>query len=234
MQQFRASRFEILPPVIKNLIIINGLMFLAQVTVKNTPWGDLYDIFALHTWQSPLFQPWQFVTHMFMHGDFGHLFFNMIALWMFGSVLENVWGPKRFLTFYFICGLGAALCHMIYLYFQYEELIQLYNSFTVHEKEYYEAAFNESMNAWTVGASGAVYGCLVAFGYLFPNTHIYFMLMIPLKAKWLVTIYIIVEVLSTFQNSAGDNVAHLAHLGGALFGFLMVYTWNKRNRRTFY
>lgn len=234
MQQFRPSRFEILPPVIKNLLIINGLFFLAQNTIKTTPFGTLEDLFALHTWQSELFKPWQFITHMFMHGDFGHILFNMFALWMFGSILENIWGQKRFLTFYFICGLGAALSHMIFLYFENERLIGLFNSLDRFSQMEVQTIFTERLNAATVGASGAVFGCLAAFGYLFPNTYLYLYFFVPVKAKWFVIGYIVIELVSTFRNSAGDNVAHLAHLGGALFGFLLVYTWNKRNRRTFY
>ncbi len=250
MTQFRPTRFEILPPVIKNLLIINGLVFLAQVTFRNSPYA-LEPIFALHTWQSELFQPWQFVTHMFMHGDFGHLFFNMFALWMFGSILENVWGQKRFLTFYLICGLGAALCHMITLYFEYQQIINEYNAINSQVELYNfmsryatesmavtpengNMVLRRALNGETVGASGAVYGCLVAFGFLFPNTYIYLYFFLPLKAKWFVIGYIAIELFATFQNSAGDNVAHFAHLGGALFGFLMVLFWNKKNRRTFY
>jgi membrane associated rhomboid family serine protease len=234
MTQFRPSRFEILPPVIKNLIIINGLMFLAQFAIKTTPFGTLEDLFALHTWQSDLFQPWQFITHMFMHGDFGHLFFNMFALWMFGSVLENVWGQKRFLTFYFICGLGAALCHMIALHFENQEIINQFNALGLEDKIRYQDPVTSILNQPTVGASGAVFGCLAAFGYLFPNTYLYLYFLFPVKAKWFVIGYIAIELISTFRNSAGDNVAHLAHLGGALFGFLLVWFWNKKNRRTFY
>jgi membrane associated rhomboid family serine protease len=252
MTQFRPSRFEILPPVIKNLLIINGLVFFAQLTIKSTAFGTLEDIFALHTWQSPLFRPWQFITHMFMHGGFGHLFFNMFALWMFGSILENVWGQKRFITFYFICGIGAALCHMIALYFENQVMIERFNAMqTTLDAEYfirkywsgemvtpsYENAkdlLNIRLSEATLGASGAVFGCLAAFGYLFPNTYLYLYFFVPVKAKWFVIGYIAIELFSTLRNSAGDNVAHLAHLGGALFGFLLVWTWNKKNRKTFY
>jgi membrane associated rhomboid family serine protease len=234
MTQFRPSRFEILPPVVKNLIIINALVFLAQNTIKDTPYGSMEDLFALHTWQSELFKPWQFITHMFMHGGFSHILFNMFALWMFGSILENIWGQKRFLTFYFICGLGAALCHMIFLYFENQDLIELFNSLDRYTQLGVEQNFYDRLNSATVGASGAVFGCLVAFAYLFPNTYLYLYFFVPVKAKWFVAGYILIELFSTFRNSAGDNVAHLAHLGGALFGFLLVYTWNKRNRRTFY
>jgi membrane associated rhomboid family serine protease len=252
MTQFRPSSFQILPPVIKNLLIINGLMFFAQLTIKNTAFGTLEDIFALHTWQSPLFKPWQFVTHMFMHGGFDHLFFNMFALWMFGSILENVWGAKRFLIFYFVCGLGAALCHMIALYSESQVIIEKFNSIqTTLDAEYFinrywdnsslsptlenaRGVLMANLNEATLGASGAVFGCLTAFGYLFPNTYLYLYFFLPVKAKWFVMGYIAVELFSSIRNSAGDNVAHLAHLGGALFGFLLVWTWNKKNRRTFY
>ena len=252
MTQFRPSRFEILPPVIKNLIIINGLMFLAQNTIKTTPFGSFEDLFALHTWQSELFKPWQFVTHMFMHGDFSHILFNMFALWMFGSILENIWGQKRFLVFYFVCGLGAALSHMIALHFENASMIQHFNAIqdmpdaayfidkywngdpVTPSMENARDLLNIRLNTPTVGASGAVFGCLAAFGYLFPNTYLYLYFFVPVKAKWFVIGYIALELFSTFRNSAGDNVAHLAHLGGALFGFLLVYTWNKRNRKTFY
>ncbi|MCE3282441.1 MAG: rane protein of glp regulon GlpG [Chitinophagaceae bacterium] len=256
MTQFRPSRFEILPPVIKNLVIINGLMFLAQQTIKSTVFGSLEDIFALHTWQSDLFQPWQFITHMFMHdpNNWAHIIFNMFALWMFGSILENVWGQKRFLIFYFVAGLGAALAHMIALHFDSQVVIQQFQAIqTTTDAEYFidkywsrsfqlpptwgeatQAVLNQHLNQPTVGASGAVFGCLAAFGYLFPNTYLYLYFLFPVKAKWFVLGYIALELFSTFRSSAGDNVAHLAHLGGALFGFLMVWTWNKRNRRNFY
>src|SRR6476620_11190679 len=134
MTEFRPSRFQILPTIIKNLLIINVLVFLAQITIG--PAMSLEDTFALHTWQSPYFKPWQFLTHMFMHGGWDHLFFNMFALWMFGSTLENVWGPKRFLFFYIMCGLGAALLHLFTLYIQNEQYFQLLNTLdTTYDQE---------------------------------------------------------------------------------------------------
>src|SRR6266540_3854808 len=211
MTEFRPSRFQILPTIIKNLLIINVLVFLAQVTIGNAV--RLEDMFALHTWQS--------------------LFFNMFALWMFGSILENVWGPKRFLTFYLISGLGAALCHMIVLYFNTQNLIDVYNSLSLTERQVYEERFYHQLNEATLGASGAVFGCLAAFGYLFPNTYIYLYFFFPIKAKWFVILYAGFELYMAVQNTAGDNVAHVAHLGGALAGFLMVYFWNK-NKKRFY
>ena len=276
MREFRPGNFQILPPVIKNLLIINVLIFLAHHPFAPTAGSKtMEDLFALHTWQSPLFKPWQFITHLFMHGSWAHILSNMLALWMFGSVLENVWGARRFLIFYFVCGLGAAFCHMLVLYFETNSLLNNYYALSKHfdvssfsdffSKEnignYYQGASNllhqwqsnpsnataakESMiltnqfvtdrlNEATLGASGAVFGCLVAFGYLFPNTLIYFYFFLPLKAKWFVLIYAGFELVMALQNSAGDNVAHVAHLGGALFGFLLVFFWNKNNKRTFY
>ena len=235
MTEFRPSRFEILPTVIKNLIIINVLVFIAEKVLPPSV-INMEDIFALHTWQSQLFRPWQFITYMFMHSptDFSHIFFNMFALWMFGSVLENVWGPKRFLTFYIVCGLGAALCHMIVLYFEFQPLVNLFNSLSLPEQQANYNNFQAALSGSTVGASGAVFGCLAAFGYLFPNTYIYLYFFLPLKAKWFVLFYAGYELFAAIQNSAGDTVAHIAHLGGALVGFLMVYFWNKTNKKTFY
>ena len=233
MTEFRPSSFQILPAVIKNLLILNGLFFLAQNTVGREL-INMEDLFALHTWQSPFFRPWQFITHMFMHGNLGHIFGNMFALWMFGSILENLWGPKRFLTFYLVCGLGAALCHMIVLYFENEHIISAFNSLdAISQAENRELVYAK-LNEATLGASGAVFGCLVAFGYLFPNTKIYIYFFIPLKAKWFVLLYAGFELSMAISNSAGDNVAHVAHLGGALVGFLLVYFWNRKNRKTFY
>ncbi|HEY2727682.1 MAG TPA: rhomboid family intramembrane serine protease [Parafilimonas sp.] len=252
------------------------LVFIAQQTVEKGSNPDLMNnLFALHTWQSPLFKPWQFVTHLFMHGSIGHIFSNMFALWMFGSVLENLWGPKRFLTFYLICGLGAALMHMTVLYFETNSLLENYNALIQHfnfdnfqnfyTKEHigdYYSSTLDIVNQWrnnpdntsaaqqayelsrefvtgqlnepTLGASGAIFGCLAAFGYLFPNTYIYLYFFLPLKAKWFVLIYAGFELVMALQNSAGDNVAHFAHLGGAIFGLALVYFWNKNNRKTFY
>jgi len=250
MTEFRPGSFQILPTVIKNLVIINVLVFLAQQVFGHT----VEDLFALHTWQSPLFKPWQFVTHLFLHGDISHIFFNMFALWMFGSVLENLWGPKRFITFYIICGLGAALCHMLVLYVENQHMLDAFHSISANgtnsmnevvnfnhqyspdPSDLYSPAtiVDARLNEATLGASGAIFGCLAAFGYLFPNTYIYLYFFIPIKVKWFVIAYAAFELYAAIQSSAGDNVAHVAHLGGALVGFILVYYWNKNNRKTFY
>lgn len=230
MTDFRPGRFEILPTIVKNLIIINVLVFGAQFVLPKAG-INVENLFALHTWQSELFKPWQFITYMFLHAtdDFSHIFFNMFALWMFGSVLENVWGPKRFLTFYIVCGLGAALCHMIVLYFEFQPMINEFNSLPFQQQDLYRESVQQALAGGTIGASGAVFGCLAAFGYLFPNDNLYVMGLVPVKAKWLVLMYAGVELFAAIQNSAGDTIAHVAHLGGALAGFLMVYFWNKRS-----
>lgn len=282
MTEFRPSRFEILPPIIKNLLIINGLVFLAQNTFTGSSGGfSIDDTFALHAWQSELFKPWQLVTHLFMHGGFSHIFFNMLALWMFGSVLENLWGSKRFLIFYLSCGLGAALIHLLFLNWElgpmirsYEALMQMHavgspdegafiarfiekNNIGIQNPEIMLQAlrseearggghlvqsgfelisrfYQDKLSVGTVGASGAVFGILAAFGYLFPNTYLYVYMLIPVKAKWFVIFYGAIELWQGIQNSAGDNVAHWAHVGGALVGLLIVITWNKTNKKTFY
>lgn len=241
--EFRPASFQILPTVIKNLLIINALVYLAQLTVDGidpgstlgTKIGLFSDTFALHTFQSPLFKPWQMITHIFMHGDLGHIFFNMYALWMFGSILENVWGPKRFITFYLVCGIGAALLHMTALYFETEPIIQEFKALSGEQQIIISDRFYKIIGSPTVGASGAVFGCLAAFGYLFPNTSLYLIFIpIPIKAKWFVIFYAAAELFMAVRNSAGDNVAHFAHLGGALVGFLLVFFWNRTNRKTFY
>jgi len=277
-QQIRPGRFDVLPPVIKNLMIINGLVLLAQKTSEM--WGTeewVTDYFALHNIESPLFRPHQLVTHLFMHGDFFHFLFNMFALWMFGNLLEKLWSAKRFLIFYFSCGFGAAALHLLTLSLEYSSLhgdavaflhnstpaeladflksnpaiyhfyssskiqvllnmwmdypkdIQLIDQAQKLVREYQ----NISLNVPTVGASGAVFGALAAFGFLFPNTYIYVYFFFPIKAKWFVILYAAAELWMGIRNSGG-NVAHFAHLGGALIGFLLVWSWNKNKRETLY
>jgi|SRR5205809_1523785 len=235
MTEFRQTRFEILPTIVKNLIIINALIFFSQWILGSDVELKMFDLFALHTWQSPLFRPWQFITYMFLHGGFDHIFFNMYALWLFGSVLENLWGSKKFLIFYFACGLGAALCHMIVLYFEMQPVVETFRSLPFAQQQQLLSDPNFKLYEPTLGASGAIFGCLAAFGYLFPNTSLYMLFIpIPIKAKWIVIGYIVIELFMALKNSAGDNVAHVAHLGGAVFGLALVYFWNKTNKRTFY
>lgn len=277
-QEYRPSRFQILPPVVKNLLIINGIMYLASVVIESKFGYDLADYLGLHFPASDYFYPHQFVTHLFMHGSFMHIFSNMLGLWMFGNMLENMWGPNRFLTYYLVCGLGAAFIHTLFTWYdveqvrnavatyaanaspvdfklfltqyrgliaheQYEHINNLFNSWQLSPNN--QSYINESvsianevvknkMDIPTVGASGAVFGILLAFGMLFPNTIIYVYFAIPMKAKYFVILYGLFELYSGFQNSPTDNVAHFAHLGGMLFGFIMIKLWKKNNREQFY
>jgi membrane associated rhomboid family serine protease len=234
MADFRFRRFEVLPVIIKNLLIINGLVFLAQMAFEHNQVFSIDNFFALHDVRSQFFKPHQLVTYMFLHGGFGHIFLNMLALWMFGSNLENVWGPKRFLIFYMACGIGAGLLHLGVLYYENIRVINIFNQLLPEQQQELLNSDNYRLDTPTVGASGAVFGCLAAFGYLFPNSLIYVYALIPIKAKWFVLIYGGFELIAAMQNSAGDNVAHWAHLGGAIVGFVLVYIWNKTNRRNFY
>lgn len=229
------NSFQSIPPVIKNLVILNALVFFAQSIFQSRWPNGIENLFALHDVRSELFKPHQLVTHMFLHGSITHLLFNMLALWMFGSILENLWGPKRFLIFYILSGLGAAFLHLGVLYIELAGTFRQLHAMgpdMVNTREYYEIWVQANQS--TIGASGAVFGCLAAFGYLFPNSMIYVYFFLPVKAKWFVIIYAGMELFLGVNNSAGDNVAHWAHLGGALVGFLLVLYWNKTKKRNFY
>ncbi|WP_152270832.1 rhomboid family intramembrane serine protease [Agriterribacter humi] len=236
MTEFRPGGFRVLPLVIKNLLIINGLFYLAQIIFGKTGSFSMENLFALHDVRSVYFRPHQIVSYMFLHSprDFTHILFNMFALWMFGSALENYLGPKRFLFFYMICGIGAAMLHLGVLYYENTAMLDIFRTYPVEDQE--QLLYNPSfkLNTPTLGASGSVFGCLAAFGYLFPNSLIYLYFFIPIKAKWFVLFYGAIEFFLGVSNSAGDNVAHWAHLGGALVGFLLVLYWNKTKRRRFY
>ncbi len=239
MSEFRFTRPNRFPPVVKNLLIINALIFIAQRTIDGDHSFTVSNLFALHDIHSVYFKPHQLLTYMFLHGGFDHILFNMLALWMFGSVLENYWGSKRFLQYYIICGIGAGLLHLGVLYFEMQPAWDYIKMFPTEEQEsvIYENRIliqGLAINAPTVGASGAIFGCLAAFGYLFPNTLIYLYFLFPIKAKWFVIIYGALELFLAVRNSAGDNVAHFAHIGGAITGIIMVLIWNKTNRRTLY
>ena len=229
------GEFQILPPVVKNLLIINALFFLADVVfgIKEI---DLSEWLGLHYFGASDFAIWQPVTYMFMHANFGHLFFNMFALWMFGAAIENYWGTKRFLIFYFVAGIGAALVYEIWQYIDITYIMHLqdYTGVKVTSTQVYTV--DEFINKMTlVGASGAVYGLLLAFGMLFPNALIFLYFLIPIKAKWFVIIYGGLEVLYCIFASS-DGIAHIAHLGGMLFGLLLILYWKRKDKRrnTFY
>jgi membrane associated rhomboid family serine protease len=234
MREFRPSGFQILPLVIKNLLIINVLVFLAQNVFEHSTTFSIENLFALHDVHSAFFRPHQLITYMFLHGNFGHILFNMFALWMFGTILESYWGPKKFLIFYTVCGVGAGLLHLGVLYYENLPVVKIFESLSFEEQQQFLYSPQYRINTATLGASGAVFGCLAAFGYLFPNSLIYLYFFIPIKAKWFVIIYGAMELFLGIQNSAGDDVAHWAHIGGALIGFLLVLYWNKTQRRKFY
>lgn len=274
-----------LPPVVKNLLIINGLMLLAAYSFRSAFGIDFWEIFGLHYFESEKFSPYQIVTYMFMHGDITHIFFNMFAVWMFGSAIENVWGSKRFLIYYLLTGFGAAILHYGIIFFELYPVLNhlelLSNS--LDSKEIYEFAishtgqellgkfgffenssyqsFIENANSLlnnpdsvslknqmkislmelsnfvkdspnVVGASGSLFGILLAFGMMFPNMRLMLLFPpIPIKAKFLVIGYGVIELYSAFQNNPNDNVAHFAHLGGMLFGFLIIKFWEKTGQR---
>ena len=247
MQNYK-SLFGNTPPVVKNLLIINILMLLFTYgfSLSNI---DLVSLLGLHFIKSPVFQPYQIVTHMFMHGGLMHLFFNMFALWMFGRVLENVWGPKRFFIFYFVCGLGAAFLHLLVEGIQYESLtsklspdqinlvIQQGTELLNQGRNYSDStlgSLNLLLNIPTIGASGAIFGVLLGFGMLFPNTELMLLFPpIPIKAKYFVMGYGALE-LYLGLSQPGSDIAHFAHLGGMLFGYLLIKYWNKKDRKNFY
>jgi membrane associated rhomboid family serine protease len=234
MTDFRMGRSQVVPPVIKNLIIINVIVFLLQLAVQRSGSHMMENYFALHDIRSDYFRPHQLVTYMFLHGGWAHIFWNMLILWMFGSILENFWGPKRFLIFYIVCGIGAAVLHLLVLYQELSPVWNELNSFPIHELNAYRLDPGNPVNTATLGASGAIFGCMVAFGLLFPNSLIYIYALIPVKAKWAVLAYVLFELFSGIENTAGDNVAHWAHLGGGLVGLLLVFYWRKTDRQNFY
>ena len=224
------GEFQILPPVVKNLLIINALFYLADV-VFGFKGIELTDWLGLHYFKAPDFAIWQPVTYMFMHANFGHLFFNMFALWMFGAAIENYWGTKRFLIFYFVAGIGAAFVYEVWQYIDFTFVKHLWDYQLVQVSQYQSITVQEYLNYFTlVGASGAVYGLLLAFGMLFPNSLIYLYFLIPIKAKWFVLIFGGIEVLYCVFASS-DGIAHIAHLGGMLFGFFLILYWKRKDKR---
>lgn len=280
--QYRPSGFGNLPTVTKNILIINVLIFALTYFLDKTQHIDLNKYLGLHYPLAPDFKPHQFITYLFMHGDIYHIFFNMFGVYIFGQVLENLWGPKRFIIFYFLTGLGAALTQLAITHFAItpfldqitiiqehmnidafqkfiaKDEVQIYLSqrFEFEFKSFadqYNSIVNENptkalsiasqfllefkksyLNANViVGASGSLMGLLGAFGMLFPNQLLYVYFFIPIKAKWLVIGYGLIELFSGLSNKPGDNVAHFAHLGGLAVGLVIILIWRK-NRSHFY
>jgi membrane associated rhomboid family serine protease len=237
--------FFSMTPVVKNIIMINILMFVATMIGTRAFGIDLNRLLGLYFPKSDNFMPVQIVTHMFMHANFMHILFNMYALYIFGQALENVWGPKRFLLYYLVTGLGAAFVHESVIAFEYDKLVKILSP------EQVQLVINEGASVWaesklyadetlkslqiilntvTVGASGAVFGILLAFGMLFPNTQLMIIFPpIPIKAKYFVIIYGVIELFLAFSQP-GSNIAHFAHLGGMLFGWILIKYWRKTSK----
>lgn len=264
-ERIELGSYNILPPIVKNLLIINGLFYFAKVLLL--PRGiDMDLLFGLHYIEAPNFKIWQIFTYMFMHGNFGHLFFNMFSLWMFGAAIENLWGSKKFLIYYLITGIGAAIIHYLIIYFQINHDVALFNLFlenpsiqnyqnladyaqserikSVLENNLLVLQANPSslsdlslatvnikdsfLNSYNIiGASGSVFGILLAFGMLFPNAMLYVYFLFPIKAKWFVIIYGALELVYGVTGTS-DGIAHFAHLGGMLFGLILILFWKKK------
>ena len=214
-----------IPTMTKNLLVVNVLAFIATFVFERSG-IDLTRMLGLHFFLASEFHIYQFITYMFLHGGFTHILFNMFALWMFGSVIERVWGPKKFLFYYICCGVGAGFTQELVQYITYSmEGIAAYQYVNAGGVQMTTDAY---INLWTtIGASGAVYGILLAFGMIFPNERLFIIpFPFPIKAKWLIVGYIAIELFSA-MSGPGDGVAHMAHLGGMLFGFLLIRYWQK-------
>lgn len=221
-------------PVTKNLIIINILLYFGTVVALR--YGvDLSNYLGLHFFLASDFNPAQLITYMFMHGSFTHIFFNMFAVFMFGRILEQIWGPKRFLFYYIACGIGAGLIQEIVQYISY---ITEYSHYTMFHIGHVMLTREEFLNQLTtVGASGAVYAILLAFGMLLPNERLFiFPIPVPIKAKYFVIGYALIELYAGLANNPADNIAHFAHLGGMVFGFILIMYWKnkKKSNGTYY
>ena len=234
-----------LPPVIKNLLIINVLLLIATIMLDGTG-IDVDRFLALFNPRSVNFEPYQIVSYMFMHANFFHLLVNMFALWMFGRALEQIWGSKKFLIFYMVTGIGAGVIHLIVNEFRFQSVVDMvppemyetikYEGYDVIRKgmNYIDPVFGQAnalLNTPMVGASGSVFGILLAFGMLFPNAELMMIpIPIPIKAKYFVVGYGLFELYSGFANNPTDNVAHFAHLGGMLFGYILIRYWRKSGK----
>ncbi|NDP19812.1 MAG: rhomboid family intramembrane serine protease [Paludibacter sp.] len=262
MNNYRPSFLNSIPPVVKNLIAINIILFLATLVTPGffNKWGlnvDLTDILGMHYWASDKFNPAQLVTYMFMHGGFGHIFFNMFALYMFGGVLEQMWGTKRFLFYYLVTGVGAGIIQQLFWSFEYHSMVVAMNDaiaansgeglipFQDVLSRYFRMGDLRTFNApaiislkkmfldlpVTIGASGSVFGLLLAFGWLFPEVKLMLLFFpVPIKARIFVLIYGVAELFLGVARFSGDSVAHFAHLGGMLFGAFLILYWKKKRQ----
>lgn len=219
-----------LPTVTKNLLIINVLCWMGTLALRK--YGiDIHNLFGLHFILAPSFRIWQLVTYMFLHEGFEHIFFNMFAVWMFGRIMEQTWGSRKFLFFYLACGLGAGVMQEICQFVHYGVALSAYSSVNLDGVIIPMRTYLDSI--LTVGASGAVYGILLGYGMTYPENQLFIIpFPFPIKAKWLVVGYVVLELALGIRGSAADNVAHFAHLGGMLVGFLIILYWRRRERRS--
>jgi membrane associated rhomboid family serine protease len=285
MNPLQPRGFNVLPIGVKNIIIINVIFFFATWSFSYGQHINLNSILGLFYPGHPNFKPYQFITYMFMHGDISHLAMNMLSLWFLGSIMEQVWGLQRFIVYYVVCGLGAALCHLGIMYYQSYQLHEAANAFFANPsyaqfthfiysnkvdlntslvqnswgsfiqtwandpsntnllangKQYVQEyisnfyVFDARFSSGMIGASGAVYGILFAYGYLFPNTLLYVYFLVPIKAKYLVAILGAVEIFLAWKYVPGDNIAHIAHLGGMLVGFVLLLIWKKTIKKSLF
>lgn len=231
MSPQRQSPFANLTPVVKNLLIINCICFLPYIVLGENKYDDVVvRNFGLYYFDSHQFRVWQLLTYMFLHGGYMHILFNMFVLFSFGPILEYAIGPVKFFNLYFICGIGAALIQMLA---QAVEVHSMTGGFTLPHFNLNDPSIPDKLQAIyygpTIGASGAIFGVVVAFAMLYPNLELMLLFIpVPIKAKYLIPVYIVIELVSGFGQFSGDNVAHFAHLGGALLGFIMIKIWRYR------
>ncbi|MEN0054259.1 MAG: rhomboid family intramembrane serine protease [Mucilaginibacter sp.] len=235
-----SSPFANITPVVKNLLIINILFFIGTYTLGNVI-PDVLKYLPVYYFNSPNFRLWEVITYMFMHGGFAHIFFNMFALFSFGPIVEYAMGPKKFLSFYFICGIGAIVLQMLVqalevhaitggITIQHPGLDSSYMAFGAKAQNLYDL-----YNTPVVGASGAIFGLLIAFGMLFPNMELMILFIpVPIKAKYIIPVYVVLELFLGVKQFSGDSVAHFAHLGGAILGYIMVKYWRLQRPNNFY
>lgn len=260
MNSYRPSFLSSIPPVVKNLIAINVILWLATLLTPGIfrRWGldvDLTDVLGMHYWASEEFNLAQLITYMFMHGGLGHVFFNMFALYMFGGVLENFWGPRKFLIYYLVTGIGAGIVQQLFWTVEYHAVVTAMNEaiaansgepllasqhilekyFRLSSLIHFTAPDLMELKRMflnlpvTVGASGSVFGLLLAFGWLFPDVRLMMLFFpVPIRARIFVMIYGVAELFLGVANFSGDSVAHFAHLGGMLFGIILILIWKKR------
>lgn len=233
MQEFRPTRLQALPPVVKNLMILNVLVFLAQESLPNVGL-NIKNLFSLHTWQSQQFKPWQIITHGFINDSFIGLFFTCLGLWFLATLLENLWGTYRFLVFYFACLLFSSLVMLTTSYFIMNGYIDTYNTLNAFQQSSVDVNFREALDFSLNGPQAALSGCFAAFAYLFPNTQIYLYFIVPVKIKWAFGFSVALTLWSAFASISVTKALPIGYLAAMAMGFMLVWFWNRNNRQRFY